>query len=287
MNKSLTLIFSLVFAASFFSSCGGTRELLVKKSKSAYKELDAEEKRLADTLIKRVLDNEGLFTVMGRLKPMSSVTELNLKLANPDTANRGAATVPSSSADISKLMKYNKVVKVLKFDDLNFMISPYKITHQDNRGMQISVNRPTLVDSLLTAKSSFFGQFGFAAGTSPEIVINTTEYEHKYARFRAYGYLFGYPDHAVDFFTAASISADKTGEFVKRSFIQIPVYSSSRGRFVYAVPLDYQPQQVDEGLRQRAAEALQHYTLIRQKFVRADGSVDYYHLLLKLLKNGH
>ncbi|MGF1925228.1 MAG: hypothetical protein ACQUHE_13710, partial [Bacteroidia bacterium] len=251
-----------------------------------YTRLSLPDRQLADTLIKKVLDNEGLFTVTGKLKPMSSVTEMYLKISTGDTLRRGSSVITdTSSEDLKKLKRYQHVVNALKFGDLNFMISPYRINQKDTRAMQISVNRRSLIDSLLKAEQSFFGQFGFVPGSSPELLINTTEYEHKYQRFRAYGYLFGYPEHAVDFFTEASISNDKTGVFVKRDFLQIPVFSAVKGHFVYAVPQEYKPAEIDTSILNRANFHLLRYQGLRKKFERADGSIKYFQLLKKLVKN--
>lgn len=250
-----------------------------------YAKLSEEDKKLADTLIKNTLENEGLFTVIGRLKPMSGVKDLYLQITTADTSMRGKANITSTQSDDFKLLKsYQKVVNTLKFGDLKYMIAPYAATQGDKRTIAISVHRTSLIDSLLKAEQAFFGQFGFVPGTSPEILIATTEYEHRYNRYRAYGYLFGYPKHAVDFFTDASITYDKTKTFVKRSFFQIPVYSSPSGRFVYAVPENQSAKPIDEAIKQRAAYYLEKYKAERSKFVRTDGTVKYYELLLSLLK---
>lgn len=286
MNKQFSRLFALAIVTIFTLSCSPTRFVKQGFGGNSYKKLSAEDKQLADTLIKKVLDNEGLYTVIGRLKPMSSVTELYLKISTADTLRRGdSEIIDTTSADLKNLKRYQRVVNSLHFGDLNFMISPYRLTQKDMRPMQISVHRRSLVDSLLKAEQSFFGQFGFVPGTQPEILINTTEYEHKYQRFRAYGYLFGYPEHAVDFFTEASISTDKTGVFVKRDFFQIPVHSATKGHFVYAVPQGYSVSTLDSTILNRANFNLSQYQTIRQKFQRADGSVHYYRLLKKLIKS--
>lgn len=266
-------------------SCGSTR-ITQLNGQVPYKKLSIDDKQLADTLIKRVLDNEGLYTVMGRLKPMSSVTELYLNITTGDTLARGNRKITdTASDDLKKLKQYQKVVNSLKFGDLKFMISPYRMNQKEMRPMQISIHRQSLVDSLIKAEQSFFGQFGFVPGTSAEILVNTTEYEHKYNRFRAYGYLFGYPEHAVDFFTEASISNDKTGVFVKRDFFQIPVFSAAKGHFVYAVPLGYRSTVIDSTILNRAKFSLAVYEQMRKKFQRNDGSIQYYKLLKKLIRS--
>lgn len=267
------------------ASCSSTRFSAQKFDNSSYANLSQQDKQLADTLIKKVLDNEGIYTVISGLKPMSSVTELYLDIAAVDTLLRGNAKITdTASEDLKKLKRYQRIVNTLNFGDLRFMISPYRAHQKKQRTMQISVHRKSLVDSLLLADQSFFGQFGFVPGTSPEILINTTEYEHKHNRFRAYGHLFGYPEHAVSFFTEASISESRTGEFVKRDFLQLPVFSSQTGRFVYAVPKGYKAAIVDHNIANRAKYALASYQAERSRYARKDGSVRYYELLLSLLK---
>jgi hypothetical protein len=287
--KSYQTLLLLMTTTMLAVSCSTTRNTSFNNTtfkSGSYQNLSTEDRKLTDTLIKKVLDNEGLYTVMGGLKPMSSVTELYLDIAAADTLLRGNAKITdTASEDLKKLKRYQHIVNILKFGDLRFMISPYKANQKKQRAIQISVHRKSLVDSLLRANQSFFGQFGFVPGTSPEILVNTTEYEHKFNRFRAYGYLFGYPEHAVTFFTEASISSEKTGEFVKRDFLQIPVFSASRGRFVYAVPKEYKPNDVDTNMLNRAEFALAKYQRERLRFTRKDGSVRYYDLLKKLVKN--
>lgn len=276
---------TICLVSTFFISCGTPKYTINQTAQTAYQKLSLADRELADTLIKKVLDNEGLYTVISGLKPMSSVTELYLNIAAKDTTLRGLRDITdTSTVDFQKLKKYQQLVNTLQFGDLHFMISPYKMTQKEQRGMQISVYRKSLVDSLLHANQSFFGQFGFVPGTKPEILINTTEYEHLYNRFRAYGYLFGYPEHAVTFFTEAAISERKTGTFVKRDFFQIPVFSGIKGRFVYAVPKDYQTTPLDSAILKRANYFLSKYQIERSKYTRPNGTVNYYQLLQKLNK---
>jgi hypothetical protein len=287
--KSYLRLLILITTAILAVSCSTTRNTSFDNQplkSGSYTSLSTEDKKIADTLIKKVLDNEGLYTVIGGLKPMSSVTDLYLDIAAADTLLRGNAKITdTASEDLKKLKRYQRIVNILKFGDLRFMISPYKVNQKKQRAIQISVHRKSLIDSLLNVNQSFFGQFGFVPGTSPEILVNTTEYEHKFNRFRAYGYLFGYPEHAVTFFTEASITSEKTGEFVKRDFLQIPVFSANRGRFVYAVPKEYKPSGTDAVMLSRAEYALSKYQRERLRFTRKDGSVRYYDLLKKLVKN--
>jgi len=267
----------------FLASCA-----VVKPAKSInnyYQKLSTEDKKLADSLVLLALDYEGIYTISSRLKPMSSVATISFNLANADTSKRGLRDVVDlASTDLQKLKRYQKVVNALQFDDLKFIINPFKINQKDKRIMQISVYRPSLIDSLLNVNQTFFSQFGFVPGTSPEILINTTEYEYKYDRFRAYGYLFGYPEHAVTFFTNASIENDRTKEFVKRDFFQIPVFTKEDGHFVYAIPKGYKTTATDSAIYNRAVYALNNYKNLRNSYLEKDSSERSYELLKAILK---
>ena len=283
--KKLILPFVLLVA---LTGCGVNQELAaVKKSSIAYSALSAEDKQLADTLIKKVLDNEGLYTVVGSLKPISSVSNLSLKIARKDSLIKGNRNISDvNSADYKKLLQYQRVVSALQFGDLKFVMTPYKVSENGQRLMQINVYRQGLVDSLVNANREFFGQFGYAPGVSGDLLINTTEYEKKYDRFRSYGYLFGYPEHAVTFYVEASIIDDEKGTFVKRDFFQIPVFSGPKGHFVYAYPKGTIPGTLDEAIKARAEYALRNYEQARPVYQRPDGSLKAYELLMHLIKSG-
>jgi hypothetical protein len=281
MKKNIAYLFLLQFL--FLASCAVVKP--AKSENNYYQKLSTVDKKLADSLVLLALDYEGIYTISSRLKPMSSVATISFNLANADTSKRGMRDVVDlASTDLQKLKRYQKVVNALQFDDLKFIINPFKINQKNKRIMQISVYRPSLIDSLLNVNQTFFSQFGFVPGTSPEILINTTEYEYKYDRFRAYGYLFGYPEHAVTFFTNASIENDRTKEFVKRDFFQIPVFTKEDGHFVYAIPKGYKTTVADSAIYNRAVYALNNYKNLRNSYLEKDSSVRSYELLKAILK---
>lgn len=275
MNRNiLPLLFVLL---ALLTSCAS--------KKLSYRKLSSNDKSLADTLIKQALENEGLFTVTSRLKPISSVQSLYLQISTGDSTKAGTRNITdTSSADFQKLKRFQKVVNTLQFGDLSFMMSPYNLHDAGRRVLQITIHRQSLMDSLILANQSFYGQFGIVPGINPQLVVNTTEYEEKYNRLRSYGYLFGYPEHAVAFFLDAAISENRKGKRLNRDFFQIPVYSSATGHFVYAIPKGEQPGHIDSAIYKRATYHLTLYKAERQRFTRKDGSVNYYKLLHKLIR---
>lgn len=272
----------LIFLSFFILSCGSQRYIASAPGR-AYEKLDAADKILADTLIMKALDNEGLYTVTGRLKPMSSVTDLQLIIAQKDSTLKGTRDITDlNSKDLAKLKRYQRVVNALQFPDLKFIIAPYRITNGNKRLMHINLYRPSLIDSLVRANQTFYGQFGIVNDSQPEIIISLTEYESAYERFRSYGYLFGYPEHAVSFFVNASITSDQTKQFVQRDFFQIPVYSNKTGHFVYALPKGTKPGITDSVLYKRAAFYLEKYRLMRKQNVQKNRLLKPYQLLKDL-----
>ncbi|TDQ12040.1 hypothetical protein [Pedobacter metabolipauper] len=283
MKRNFTLL--SVILITIISGCASTKQLPVRQLQS-YRTLSVEDRMLADTLIKAVLENEGLYTVSGKLKTISSVSNLYLKIADADPVASGKREVTdTASADFKKLKHYQYLINALNFGDLRFSISPFKLHTKEERTMQITIHRISLMDSLVQANQEFYGQFGFSPGTDPELLINTTEYEDKNNRFRSYGYLFGYPEHAVTFFLEAAKHEEKNkGELLKRDFFQIPVYSGKTGHFVYAVPKGYQATSIDSAIYKRAEYTLERFKKERAKHLRKDGTVQYYELLLAMIR---
>jgi hypothetical protein len=113
----------------------------------------------------------------------------------------------------------------------------------------------------------FYGQLGINPQSHPATVLAITEYEQKYNRWRSYGYLFGYPDYAVDFFVEAGKQQDSGKEFVKRDFFQIPVFAGNSGYFTYAIPKGHQPGTIDSLIYKNAANTLINYKQIRSIFM--------------------
>jgi hypothetical protein len=281
MIKIKQLLLLAVSISILFNACSLTKQ--VAGQRLGYHQLSASDRQLADTLLKKALENEGLFTIISGLKPMSTVADLSLQLAQKDTTAKGKAQVADiNSNDYMKLLQYQRIVNALQFEDIGFVLYPFKMHQKGNRNATISIYRQSLIDSMVNVNASFYGQFAISKGVPAPLLVGITEYETSYDRFRSYGNLFGYPSHAVNFFVEAAISNDQTKTFVKRDFFNMPVYSRETGRFVYALPKDSKPSAQDLQIKERAAYALNQFKKIRERFTRKDGTVDYYQLFLKV-----
>lgn len=237
--------------------------------------------RLRDSILQQGLDGEALYTLMGDIKPLSSVVAFSLPIGNADSSMRlDEAVLPIDSLRyLARINQIQQAVALIDLPDLKFVLVPYRSAYSKNRILQLSVIRVSKLDSLLEAKSQFFGQYGFVPGTDPAVLLTVNEYEKKYERLRGYGYLFGYPDYAVDFFVRAFQQSDATGKHVSRKFFHIPTFEREEGNFVYAYPIDYTPGPQDSTLYRRSETVLKEYKLLRSRYIKSDSTLSAYELL--------
>jgi hypothetical protein len=80
--------------------------------------------------------------------------------------------------------------------------------------------------------------------------------------------------HAVDFFVEASQQQQIRGEFVERSFFQIPVHNRDKGYFTYALPKDFIPLPADSARYYKSMEVLKQYRSIRPQYLNQDGGLE-------------
>jgi hypothetical protein len=258
----------------------GCRSLQVSELKGqsvffpAYESLSASERKKADSLLTVALNQERIYTLMARLKPVSAVGySFQYHLAKDSTQASGEKNVINISADsvgrmLEELRQLHRIANALSFDDIKFILIPYKQIYKGKRHLQFLVCRQSLIDSVVNVHQSFFGQWGFTSGVDPNTLITTIEFEEKNDRFRAYGYLFGYPEYAVDFFVKADQEYAKTKIFVKRDFLQIPTFARPDGHFTYAIPKGHRTTEIDSTLYRKAGNVLRQYRNTREAFVK-------------------
>lgn len=264
------------------TSCAGTKELnsTFKYSFWNLSELSESELQMANKLLSYGLEHEALYTLLDTLKPMSSLGfPLSYPIAKAGEMKDGDRLVVDLRSDstqmaLSELKKWNKVLKSLSNEMLSFHLIPFKHTWQGKRNLQILVCRKDVLEKQMSEKAEFFGQWGFTANSDPTTILTVSEYENRNDRYRAYGYLFGYPDHAVNFFVEASISEEETGEFVKRDFFSMPVAVKKNGYFTYAIPEGYKPDQRDSSIYYAASATLEHYELLKADYTNSVGQID-------------
>jgi len=232
-----------------------------------YRKLSLEEKKQVDTLLLSALDHEALYTLLDTIKPISSVKMVRYPIA-PDNAHQlGTVSPIKNLLQVDSLDRYYLLSNKLSGSKVEFVMIPYKAADKENRNVQLYVVRKAILQKIIAEKADFFGQFGITKNTPAHGVISIIEHAHAYNRWRGYGYLFGYPDHAVDFFVRAGITQDSTGKFVERKFFSMPVFAGTKGYFTYALPENYMPNSIDSAIYQQVNTKLNKYKQDREKWV--------------------
>lgn len=216
-------------------------------------ELPESLRKKAEKVLLDALDAEALFSIVGGVKPMSSgFLSLNFPADKPEPAAAAEArqilaALRCGEGISAGLQVFNAVFDGQKSADGVFF------------------RRPSF-DGVVSERP-VFGEIGVKDWTKPVDVVDAVDKDPTTRRFRAYGYLFGYPDHAVDFFVQAEEQKASTGKFVERDFFAMPTFSGLTGGYTYAVPKGYTPVAVDLDLRNKAADILASYQKHRAQFI--------------------
>lgn len=272
-TMSRRILFPLTVAVFLvLSACSSTTRTTVSKKVSGTKSFDL---ALADSILKVGLDHEALYTLVSDIKPMSSLTGFRLpfEIDSAQLAKGQAIDLEKKARYVEKLKRYTTVLRGLELEDLHFVMVPYRASTDSTRTFQVNVIRRSRMDQVIADHLDFFAYMGIVPGTDPGIVLSTVENQEQIFRLRAYGYLFGYPDYAVDFFLEAYLENQRTGIFVERDFFQIPVFAGESGYFVYAMPKGHTPTATDSTLYRRSMEVLDKYEKLRPRYVTADSTV--------------
>lgn len=254
-----------------------TRKNIVFQAFPEYDLLNKKDQQIADSIISYALDHEALFSLIGDLKPISSIGfSLSFPLVKEDDKNSNSSNTnkpeqQDSQQYVKEIVQWNRILNALSFGDYKFILLPFKHVWNENRQMQILICRKDLIDELIEKKSSFFNQWGFVPGFDPSIILTAVEFENPNNRYRAYGYLFGYPDDSVNFFVNASINYQKNKKFIERDFFNIPVFTQEKGYFTYAKPKGSKPNEDDLLILKEASIVLEEYKSIRSNFINEEG----------------
>lgn len=280
MKRSQRL-FALIFLSVLTVVANNSCRTVPNRNLSSKKD-DSSILRLRDSILQAGLDGEALYTILGHIKPMSSVVAFNFPIGNRDSTKKLEGNILAGEKqfrELDTLHQIQQALNLIQIPDLKFVLVPYRSGYNSSRVLQVTVLRISAVDSVLHARKSFFGQYGFVPGADPAVLLTVNEYEKRYERLRGYGYLFGYPDYAVDFFVKAFQQSDSTGIHVERNFFQIPTYARETGNFVYAYPKDQLPSAIDSAIYKSAKHVLENYKALRGHYLNQDSTVRAYELM--------
>jgi hypothetical protein len=238
--------------------------------------LDSSTRAFAEYLLQEASDGEGLYTLAGGLKPISSdLGGVTITVA-PDT-NRAA---------LDSLARMREAARALRCGDLEAYVLEYAATYTrpDSSRYRMAdtyiVHRASLQREIARHRA-FWDSLGVTTATPSADVIERVENAPRAQRWRGYGYLFGYPDAAVDFFVESGEQQANGGAFVRRDFRRIETFRKYPGAagepatlssFVYAVPLGAPDSDDDRRLRAAAEPIYRAYVERRARFLGPGGA---------------
>jgi hypothetical protein len=262
----------LSFLLMLFNSCSGSRKI-----SSVIRHMQQDERADADSLLSYALDHEALYTLMDTLKPISSVKLIKLPLLSKDKRRADSAR--------AALERWTKLVQQMQLPDLRFILQPFERNEGDDKYVEIYAVRLSVLQKKLKEQASFYQTIGLTQDAAAETVLAITEFENKYQRWRSYGYLFGYPSYAVDFFVQAGKEQDSTGKFVQRDFFAIPVQAANTGYFTYAIPKGYKTDITDSTIYHKATQTLTAYSVVLTK-IKTGSLIKYVYKSNKKMQHG-
>lgn len=276
--RLLAITFSMTVVVSCSAATGRVVRPDMKRPVAAscfdVSTLSAADQREADQILLEFADREGLYTLAGGLKPISSdVRDLQLRIAPVLDTNT-----------LATLEQQRRVAAALSCGDIGVMVQVFTATQRGRdssevRSTSMVVFHRGALRAMVTRHQAFFASLGVTPSTAPQEILAAVENAPRAPRWRGYGYLFGYPDVAVDFFVRAGEEGERTGKLVPRDFRRIEtVYKFASGNgdslstFVYAVPKGAVPTAEEDQLRQRAAAILGEYRTRRANAVDQAGA---------------
>lgn len=223
-------------------------------------ELSTTDRAKAEALFLKILDSEGLYTVIGGVKPMSSGFVSARGLAD-------AKRFPEAE-ETQRLLAYFRCGEEIWATMHHFAKTfPKGKDGPLERYFEGAVFHRSAVRRLVAAQDIFFASLGLTVETHPLETLMTIEFAEASSRFRGLGLLYGYPEYAVNFFVQASEEQTRTGQFVVRDFVGSPTFARAERGVVYAVPKGHQESEIDTRLRGRFTKILEEYRSRREKFV--------------------
>lgn len=213
-------------------------------------------------LLRDAADSEALYTLAGGLKPMSS--------------GFWSGSFEVAAPDLGEIDRVRSALAPLRDGHWYADVQVFAAAHEGKRmASAFVVHRPAL-SAMIDHFGAFWAPWGISPDTHPAEVVAVVDRMPRADRWRGYGYLFGFPADAVEFFVEAGLAAAEGGEAgsgVDREFIRLPTFGAEEGRFVYAVPLGHGRTAADRALAGEAERILRAYRDGRERWGDVDGLV--------------
>ena len=244
-------------------TCGG---LLIKMVEKGYKvgacDLTQGEMGTLGSAAERRAECDEATRVMGL------AARINCEL--PDSGLFNTREYQNRVVDVLReLEETRRILALWRCGDDSFFadVQHFQKTFEGTRFAETVVFNKKALRETIAARADFFSRWGITPASHPLQVLYAVEADETGARFGGYGYLFGYPDYAVNFFVAAAAEEEFTGRFVERGFYSIETFARPTNGFVWAVPKNHAETDADRAVRQKAAQIFTEYKKRRAEYI--------------------
>ena len=289
---------AVVFCAVVFCASNVSAQNTARQNCFPFESLAPAKRRRAEDLLLKALDSEALYTIVGDLKPMSSgfasfQTSVRQSRSMSDTEaaaflekypndetrknltddeKRKLQTAEEAIKRKDTLREIEEARKNLSLwhcgDDSYFAnVQHFAQTFDGKRHSEALVFNHRNLRRMLENRADFFSRWAITSGSHPLQVLYAVETDDSGARFGGYGYLFGYPEYAVNFFVSAAAEEEFTGKFVERDFYSAPTFSRPTNGFVWATPKNHSENADDKTIREKTARIFAEYKTRREKYI--------------------
>jgi hypothetical protein len=204
----------------------------------------------ARSTLQDLLDHEGLYTLFSDLKPMST--------GFWNTQYSEAEGEPESVHNMKLILNQFAIEGRITAGVLTFARS-----YEGTRYVEGFIANIPALQKLIQRQQDFFQPLGIHVHSSAQEIIEKIDRADPATRFRGFGLLFGYPQHAINFFVAAHQQQQETGKFVERDFFHVETFRKDKGAFVWAVPKGHLPNSEDLSVQYQAHKILDRYRQLR------------------------
>lgn len=226
----------------------------------------------ARDLLLNALDGEALYTIASDLKPMSSgFYSTQITIASPDVR---------AADDVRQVLQAWTCG-----GEIAATVHHFAAVYEGRRPLEGVVFNIPAMRRLIERRESFFAGYGISRSADPLEALMAIEYDATSARLRGYGYFFGYPEYAVDFFVKAADEQKVTGTLVPRDFLSLPTARGER-RFVYATPKGHQPNDADAALKAAVDRVFADYMKRRARYIAGNDSTNVLALVREWFDDG-
>jgi hypothetical protein len=204
-----------------------------------------------------LLDSEALYTIVGGIKP---ITAEFFDFIFPQSSKY----TQSDYEDFQMIVQSWQCTPLLK-------AALFRHTQKTKKGMVVGsvvIARSDLVSKTIHQRKEIYSKFQIQSDSPIETIFKILApigfSSRKDEAQVAYGYLFGYPEYAIQYFAGRANSSEKN---ISSDFITIPTHETIDTPFNWAVPKGHQKNTEDLAIENKALPIFKTYEGLRRRYL--------------------